>query len=136
MAEALDIVDLMRAPFVLGGREAAVGIDCWGFVVAVRARLGLRTPDPIAGADDIPAAAERVLAGFATAWTPVAPDQVAPGDVIVLPGAVGARTHAAVYVGGHPPRAAHFSAQGGALVEWARLQRFARGCWRFEGRTA
>jgi len=43
--------ELLRAPYVEGGRVidgelTAGGLDCWGFVVELRRRLGLWTPDP------------------------------------------------------------------------------------------
>lgn len=47
----VDISDLIGLPFAHGGRlvDGALplgGIDCWGVVVEVRARVGLWTPDP------------------------------------------------------------------------------------------
>lgn len=129
---ALDLVDLMRAPYQLGGRDPATGLDCWGFVVAVRARLGLATPDPLAGARDLHDAITRGASAVAAGWTPARPDALRPGDLIVLPGFSGERTHAAVYLGGRPAMAAHFHAKGGQLMAWPKLRRFARDCWRLE----
>ena len=39
------INDLIGAPYELGGRDAATGIDCWGVVMYVYKKLGREIPD-------------------------------------------------------------------------------------------
>lgn len=51
VSQDIIVTDLMSLPYVEGGRiidgaMPAGGIDCWGFVMEIRERAGLWTPDP------------------------------------------------------------------------------------------
>lgn len=37
--------DLQAAPFVDGGRDPKIGLDCWGLLMVVMERFGYRVPD-------------------------------------------------------------------------------------------
>lgn len=126
----IDVVDLLRAPYMDGGRTLAEGLDCWGAVKEVRRRLGYKTPDPfrIKNLKDAPELSERVLAAFADAWDIVVGD-MEPGDVVVFHGFAGARTHAAVVVG--KGQCLHAGRRFGVRIEnWRDLRRHAKGVWR------
>lgn len=41
----VDLRDLIGLPFVDRGRDALVGLDCWGLVMEVHRRLGHEVPD-------------------------------------------------------------------------------------------
>ena len=126
----IGIIDLMIAPFVLGGRDPAVGLDCWGFVMAVRERLGLGAPDITGETVDICSAASRGCDALMKEWTPITVEAVAVGDVIVLPGPSGRRTHAGVYMGGRPALVAHFNENRGQQQPWSQVKRHAKEIWR------
>lgn len=41
----IHINDLIGVPFRDGGRNISTGLDCWGLVMEVYARLGIKVPD-------------------------------------------------------------------------------------------
>lgn len=65
-----DLRDILTSPFVRGGRQVGVALDCLGVVGAVAARRGLPPPD---GWASIKAAWERgelaAASGFPAGWT-------------------------------------------------------------------
>lgn len=40
-----DFRDLIGVPFMWGGRDPAVGLDCWGLFMEVQRRFGFAVPD-------------------------------------------------------------------------------------------
>jgi hypothetical protein len=46
MTKAGDLADVLRTPYVLGGREPGVGLDCLGTVIEIARRRNLCAPDP------------------------------------------------------------------------------------------
>jgi hypothetical protein len=80
-----DLRDVLGSPFVRGGRQVGVALDCLGVVGAVAARRGLPPPD---GWASIKAAWERgeidAASGFPAGWTRQPPGTVLQsGDVLV-----------------------------------------------------
>lgn len=45
MPELKDFRDLIGVPFMWGGRDPAVGLDCWGLFMEVQRRFGFAVPD-------------------------------------------------------------------------------------------
>ena len=41
----VDVHDLIGKPFVSGGRDVEIGMDCWGLVMEIYMRYGVRLPD-------------------------------------------------------------------------------------------
>ena len=65
-----------------GGREPATGLDCWGLVLAVRARMGLYTPDYTESAFNSEAVGRAALVGLASGdWVDCQPG---PGAVVLM----------------------------------------------------
>lgn len=131
--------DLLGVPWVLGGRDPATGLDCWGVVVELRRRAGLATPDPFRdwdAADDRRAFSLAVVEAFGAAWQSFAPAAVVPvvGDVASLPSYRGHATHAAVCVGrdldGRAWMVQATRGAGVAAVLWTRLLSHAAALYR------
>lgn len=125
--------DLLAVPYAFGGRDPAVGLDCWGMVIEVRRRLGYATWDPwhpISDQEEIPQAAAAVVQMFADRWERVTLRDAEAGDVLVLPGFSGERTHAAVHVGGPPGAAMQITKNGARRDTVAKLSRYVRGVYR------
>lgn len=129
---SIEYVDLLESPHGFGGRWAQRGdpLDCWGIVVEVRLRLGLKTPDPFraASSEDALELSAAVLEEFAEGWERVLAPTV-PGDVAVFHGFSGHHTHAAVYLGG--PLMLHAGAKFGVQAQkWESLRRHAKAIYR------
>lgn len=90
---AVDVSDLLEAPYQFGGVDPALGIDCLGVALAVHRRLGLFRPTyPIDRRT-----AENWLLG--PGWTPLGRDATALrelGDVVVTEGGANAPLGVAV----------------------------------------
>lgn len=83
----IDVSDIMRTPYVLGGRTVGEAIDCLGVVGEVARRRGLPAPD---GWPSILRAVAKgdAATGFPPGWARLADgEQWCDGDVLVLPGA-------------------------------------------------
>jgi len=80
MVELSKFRDLVGIPFVDGGRDPKIGLDCWGLCMAVHRKLGREFPDfPIACNASL-AIASTVSDEIKSRWKPVKyPSQ---GDLI------------------------------------------------------
>jgi len=71
------IAEYMTTPYVAGGRELGVGLNCWGLIVCVyRDQLGIELPSYIIGDADLAAATvngvtdcDMVLLGGGSGWS-------------------------------------------------------------------
>lgn len=50
--QPFEVTELIGVPFVDGGREVTSGLDCWGLVLEIFRRHGIRLPDYKISADD------------------------------------------------------------------------------------
>lgn len=96
---ALDVADLIGVPFADGGRSMS-GVDCWGLVMVIYARLGITLTDYAVSAF-ASAQIGHIIQRDKALWREV--DMPETGDVIImaldhrLPGVC---THCAVSLGG------------------------------------
>lgn len=77
-----DFRDLIGVPFMWGGRNPALGLDCWGLVMEIQRRFGHEIPDvdiACAQALRIHRAAQAQIRAL---WQPV--PAAAPGVVAVM----------------------------------------------------
>ena len=112
---AIDVSDLLEAPYQFGGVNPATGIDCLGVALAVHRRLGLFRP--VYPVDR--ATAQNWLLG--PGWTPLARDAAALrelGDVVVTDGGANAPLGVAVVFALGRPTGAPTGAQGASGDPW------------------
>lgn len=96
-----DFRDLVGVPFLDGGRDPAVGLDCWGLVLAAQKRFGRTLPDyqisAFASSQIAATAAVEVLSGR---WEQLpAPELGCLVAMSTNPNLPGAFQHVGVYVG-------------------------------------
>lgn len=115
---AVNYDDLIGVPYLDHGRTTA-GLDCWGLVLLVYARLGLTVPDVFAGQDqrtvrerqeDQPAL--DWIASLFGAWRRV--PQPEPGCAVAIGNVEGAAVHVGVIV--EPFRMLHALRKTGVVL--------------------
>ena len=84
----MNLADVRRTPYVLGGREPGRGLDCLGTVLVVASRMGLCAPDPWqAIAEAWEQKQLHVPSGFPACWFRVTDSQpLREGDVLLFYG--------------------------------------------------
>lgn len=85
----VDLTDLMRAPYVLGGRSVQTGLDCYGTVQEIARRKGLPFPDAWRQIEaDWRSGGLQPSSGFGPGWrrSPDTWPTVRDGDVLVCLG--------------------------------------------------
>lgn len=89
---------LLDVPYVLGGRDPATGLDCYGLMVTLyRLRWGIALPHyALDGSRAGSGAAAQGIAKEAQSWLPIAAGQELPGDAIVMRGRFGLPLHLGV----------------------------------------
>ena len=97
----IDYDDLIGIPFVNGGRNRAIGFDCYGLAMEVYSRFGVRLPEFTADWDDeekINGIVQREAAS--SAWRRVVPPLPVPCLVALRMGTPpGIVNHTGVYIG-------------------------------------
>jgi len=108
---------LVGVPFVSGGRDVVIGMDCWGLVMEIYMRYGVKLPDFTVdafafNAIDMLAGEEVTSRRWEEVYPPITEDQ-APLVVLMRmhPTLV---THAGVYVGGN--RIVHTTKATGVIL--------------------
>jgi hypothetical protein len=81
-----ELQDVLRTPYLLGGRQVGIGLDCLGVVAEVARRRGIPPPD---GWPSIRSAWEQgqvdTSTGFPAGWCRMPPGTTAvDGDVLLL----------------------------------------------------
>ena len=85
--------DLLAVPFLLGGDDPVVGLDCWGQAREVCARVGLAFPDVTRTTPE-----KSDLSGVTSHLTSI-PQATQPGDLLLSdPEEYGYPSHVAVVV--------------------------------------
>lgn len=83
----MQINDFIGIPFLEGGRDPSVGLDCWGLVQSASAGLhGIELPS-YAGCYTTPLdydELKRLIDGEKSAWQPIPKGEERPGDVALL----------------------------------------------------
>jgi cell wall-associated NlpC family hydrolase len=92
----IPIADLTGIPFLDRGRDYRVGLDCWGLVMEVYRRLGVKLPNYLINCEDVDAIndtyqKEKLL------WIPT--DKPEFPDIIALRFNESKMNHVAVYIG-------------------------------------
>lgn len=78
----LDVSDLIGTPFVDGGRDPKVGLDCWGLFAEVMRRAGILVPDYKISCFDSSQIGRAARHALATQWERT--DKPEPGAGVVL----------------------------------------------------
>lgn len=78
----IDVSDLIGIPFVDGGRDPKVGLDCWGLFMIVMSRLGQTVPDYKISCFDSTEIGKAARYALATQWLKT--DQPGPGVGVAL----------------------------------------------------
>ena len=79
------VAHLIGTPWVSGGRDAALGLDCWGLIIAAaRDCYALALPDYRGYSDGDDLEQTRALFENRSAWLSIERDAELLGDVIVL----------------------------------------------------
>lgn len=112
-------------PFAHGGRDPAVGLDCWGLLRLVyAARYGVELPDyAVDSTAPRRVEAASVVAAAVREWRPIAPGRERQGDGVLLLDEHGRPIHVAVVLGAR--RMLHASEATGIAV-----QRYDGVAWR------
>ncbi len=92
-----DLSDLIGVPFVNGGRDPAVGLDCWGLVMAVFQRFGITLPDHPLDAMDA-AVIDAEIGRERSAWLRCRPPYPIPAVVVIRFGGGAYCNHVGVLV--------------------------------------
>lgn len=99
MPRSIDYLDLLGVPFLDGGRDPAVGLDCWGLVRVAFSRAGISLPDYRISCSDAGRISEEIDM-HRSVWTAVKRDEVLPALLAIRFNTIDVVNHTAVYLGG------------------------------------
>ncbi|WP_333822867.1 NlpC/P60 family protein [Pinisolibacter sp.] len=89
MIAPIDARRWLRVPFRLGGRDPAIGLDCWGLYRAIVAEAAGVVLDEHGGLGAYPAIARRLTDEAAAAgWRRIEPGAERPLDLVLMTGLV------------------------------------------------